>query len=318
MAYEALAGDQDADVRRALMLAPTLPDQVWAKLLDDPDTSVRTSAMISLAPSRADIAARLARVASPRALCVAAFTRSRFADLATDPDPEIRQAIAANRHTPHDLLLALGHDPDPSVRLAAALNPELSDQERDGIDYDGGPRDDLRPPSWWSGCLDDLTLMRRAAGSTHRGLRRAAAYSPWLPADLVTRLAADEDFVVRLILAEHHPDAPGELLLATAIESPFVTRFDQIHHRNFPREGLAHRVASSPDPAVRLLAVLDPEAPPSLIEALSEEFPTSAASSDPRLPLARVLALYADSRTRPVAAANPLLPVELMLEILGP
>ncbi|GAA1301384.1 hypothetical protein Psi02_28610 [Planotetraspora silvatica] len=43
----------------------------------------------------------------------------------------------------------------------------------------------------------------------------------------------------------------------------------------------------------------------------------SNASCDPRLPMDRVLELYADDETAPVAAQNPLLPVEKMLEILN-
>ncbi|MGP3954853.1 hypothetical protein ACTWPT_02555 [Nonomuraea sp. 3N208] len=321
-AYEVLATDEDAAVRQALTQAPRLPDHLLQALLDDPHPAVRRSAALRLAPCRPDLAAALLDDPTVPAwrhddlLSAAALPRTRFAHLAATPDAGVRAAVAANRHVPHDVLLLLGHDPDPSIRLAASMNPLLSEQERAAIDYSVGPHDRVRPPSWWFSHLDDLQLMRQAADSAHLGLRRAAAYSPFLPPDLLTRLATDADFIVRLLLAEHHPDAPGELLLSTTIESEFVTKYDLVHHANFPRAGLAARVASSPDPRTRLLAVLDPTAPSALIRTLSEEFPLSSASSDPRLPVDRVLALFADPRTAPVAAQNPVLPEAKMLEIL--
>jgi hypothetical protein len=322
-AYEALASDEDAGVRQALTEAPRLSERLWQILLTDPDLTVRRSAVLRLAPRRPDLAAALVDDPSVAGwnrealLSAAALPCDRFVRLANDREADVRAAVAANRYLPHDVLLMLCHDPEPSVRLAASMNPLLTEEERATVDYTVGPHDRVRPPAWWFGCLDDLRLMRQAAESAHLGLRRAAAYSPYLPPDQLTRLAGDEDFIVRLLIAENHPDAPGELLLSTTIESEFVTKYDQIHHPNFPHAGLAARVASSPDPRTRLLAVFDPTAPASLIEALSREFPLSNASCDPRLPLDRVLELYADDETAPVAAQNPLLPVEKMLEILN-
>ncbi|MFC0550510.1 hypothetical protein ACFFHJ_06400 [Planotetraspora thailandica] len=322
-AYEVLISDEDAGVRQALTDTPRLPEHLWQILLADPDPAVHRSAMLRLAPQRPDVAAAL--VDDPSVpdwyqgtlLSAAALPSDRFVRLASDPNIDVRAAVAANRYLPHDLLLALGHDPEPSVRLAASMNPLLTEEERATIDYTIRPHDRVWPPAWWFDCLDDLRLMRQAAESAHLGLRRAAAYSPYLPPDQLTRLAGDDDFIVRLLIAENHPDAPGELLVSTTIESQFITKYDQIHHRNFPHAGLAARVASSPDPHTRLLAVFDPTAPASLIEALSREFPSSNASRDPRLPLDRVLELYADDETAPVAAQNPLLPMEKMLEILN-
>jgi hypothetical protein len=74
-------------------------------------------------------------------------------------------------------------------------------------------------------------------------------------------------FIVRLLLAENHPDASGDLLLSTTLESTFVTQLD---HRNFPRTGLTH-LAHSPQPVARALVALDRDAPAELIERLSHD-----------------------------------------------
>lgn len=321
-AYEVLVTDEDEDVRLALTGAFRLPDHLWPVLLDDPSPRVRLFAQLRLAPRDPDLAATLLDDPAVSGwhrgnlLSQAKLPRDRFASLAADPSAEVRAAIAANRLLPHDLVTALGRDPEPSVRLAASMHPCLSEQERAEIDYTVGPRDRVQTPPCWSSQSDDLDLMRQAATSAHLGLRRAAARSRHLPQDLVAFLAADEDFIVRLLLAESHPNAPAELLLSTTIESEYITKYDQVDHPNFPRIGLAARVASASDPHTRLLAVLDPTAPAALIEALSREFPRSHASADPRLSLERILALLADPSTAPIATQNPALPVAKMQEII--
>ncbi|WP_207400260.1 hypothetical protein, partial [Actinomadura fibrosa] len=212
----------------------------------------------------------------------------------------------------------LAADPAAEVRLAVSLRPELTEAERAAIDYRIGPRDRPRPPPWFRDRLGDAELLRRCATSAHVGLRRLAAHSPHLPADLVTLLAADGDFTVRALLAEHHPGAPGELLLAVTLESRHPARFERLGHPNFPHAGLA-RLAGSPDPVARMLAIRDPAASAEVVERLSrdgEPRVRAAAAGDARLPVARLLELLDDPAAARSAAGNPGLPEPSMRRIL--
>ncbi|HEY8480150.1 MAG TPA: hypothetical protein VIL71_10005 [Spirillospora sp.] len=315
----ALAADPDAAVRlSALQTWPDPPEDVVDAALEDPDPRLRWLAMRLACHRRPELAAPLLATGRASAASTVPLTREQALELCRDPRPAIRAAAAANPCLPPDLVDVLAGDPEHEVRLAVSLRPELSEEQRAAIDYHVGPQDRLHPPEWLWTRLDDLGLMRRFATSAHAGLRRFAAHSPHLPADLVRLLARDEDFVVRLLLSEHHPDPPGDLLLAMALESPFVTRVDRACHPNLPREGLA-RLAGSPDPAARVLALRDPALGPGEVERLSRDADPAvraAAARDPRLPPARLLELLDDPDAAGSAARNPALPESSMKRIL--
>ncbi|HEU5028450.1 MAG TPA: hypothetical protein VFV01_26295 [Spirillospora sp.] len=315
----ALAADPDARVRRgALLTWPDPPDAIVDAALDDPDPQVRRTAVSLAARRRPEVAAPLLAAGDPDAVARVPLDPGQAAAFCRDGRDAVRRAVAANPSLPPDLVAVLADDPEHEVRLAVSLRPELTEEQRAAIDYRVGPEDRLRPPRWFWDRLDDLDLMRRYATSAHTGLRRFAAYSPHLPPDLVARLAGDEDFVVRLLLSEKHPDPPGELLLSVALESPFITRLDRTGHPNFPREGLA-RLADADDPVARILALRDPELPARDVERLSrdgEPGVRAAAARDARLPEPRLLELLDDPEAAGSAARNPGLPVPAMKRIL--
>ena len=215
-------------------------------------------------------------------------------------------------------MAALATDPSPYVRLAVSMRPELSEEERAAIDYHVAPEDRLTPLAW-AYTTTDPDLLRRCVHSAHVGLRRSSACNPHLTADLVTALAADDDFAVRLLLCENHAGVPGELVLRTYLEARVITRSDLLHHPSFPRAGLA-RLADSANWDARKLVALDPAASATLIERLShDEHPTvrSWMAGDRRLSRDRLVELFDDPQTTEAAAANPNLPVDLMERILA-
>lgn len=314
-----LAADPDPKVRRnALQMWRHPPQHVVDAALGDPDPDVRRQAMLHGYQRRPELVPPLLAAGCEGVASDAVLDRAQAAALSRHERPRMRAAVAANPCLPADLVTRLAADPDEDVRLAVSLRPELTEAERAAIDYRVGPKDRLRPPRWFRERLDDSGLLRRCATSGHVGLRRFAAHSPHLPADLLALLARDDDFAVRALLAEHHPDAPGDLLLAVTLESAHAARFERLRHPNFPHAGLA-RLAGSPDPVARMLTIRDPGASAAVIERLSrddEPRVRAAAAGDARLPVARVLELLDDPAAARSAAGNPGLPVRSMRRIL--
>lgn len=226
-------------------------------------------------------------------------------------------AIAGNPSLPPDLVARLAVDPDPRVRLQVSARPELSESERAAVDYTVGAEDRLSTLGWVWERREDAEFLRRCATSAHTWLRRSAAVCPGLPADAVELLAQDDDFAVRLLLAEFHPEPPPELLLDLYLNGTHRAVGMLVTRPGFPAAGLAERLGDSPDPRARRLALRDPGLKPELLDRLSRDSRTRhAAAGDPRLPVARIRELLADPDTAGAAAANPALPPEDMRRLL--
>ncbi|WP_406739213.1 hypothetical protein OG365_35105 [Streptomyces sp. NBC_00853] len=226
-------------------------------------------------------------------------------------------ALAANPTLPPDLVARLAVDPDPGVRLAVSARPELSESERAAIDHTVDAEDRLGTLDWVWKRREDAEFLRRCARSAHTWLRRSAAVCPGLPADAVELLAGDQDFAVRLLLAEFHPKPPPELLLDLYLNGTHRAVGMLVTRPGFPAAGLAARFGDSPDPERRRLALRDPDLEPELLDRLSRDPDTRAAAArDPRLPVSRIRELLADPDTEAAAAANPALSPEDMRRLL--
>jgi hypothetical protein len=314
---EMLAADPDPAVRMCLIdVWSWLSDNTKAALLSDPDPEVRLAAGEWERPARV-IESEFGH--SRGELARAVLARPVAERLARARDAGMRATVAADPGLPDDLVAELAADPDPEVRLAVSQRPGLTEEQRAVIDYTDDPERFFRPLDWVIDACDDESIMRRCATSAHPALRRSAAHCPHLPADLVQALAVDDDFLVRLFLAENHPDPPGELLLRTVLEFEGYTQGKMWRHPNFPRAGL-RRFAASSDARERALVTMDPHAPAGMIESLSHDPDLKVrrtAAADARLPLPRLLELLADDETALAAASNPALPVETMDDILN-
>ncbi|MEU0525492.1 hypothetical protein [Streptomyces niveus] len=227
--------------------------------------------------------------------------------------------LVRNPTFPADLAARLADHENPEVRLAVSARPELSEAERAAIDWEVGPEDRLGTLRWVWDARDDAEVLRRCATSAHTWLRRSAAVCPGLPDDCVQLLAGDEDFAVRLLLAEFHPQAPPELLLDLYLQWTHRAVGMLTANERFPAAGLAARFARAADPRARALAVRDPDATPELVERLSRDPDArvrEAAALDPRLPVRRVVELLEDPEVGSSAATNPALPVAEMVALL--
>jgi hypothetical protein len=134
-----------------------------------------------------------------------------------------------------------------------------------------------------------------------------------LPRDVVDLLAQDEDWVVRLFLAEHCAQAPADVLLEMVESWNGYSAARMVEHPNFPRHGVM-RYADDPNPFMRKLALLDPESTVELVERFSRD----ADSGVRRCALRdqRLSALLHDAATAARAAVNPAVPETVMQHLL--
>lgn len=283
-----LTAPAQPDERATIAGNPSLPPDVVVLLAADPDPEVRE---------------RIARRPDLQ-------PTQRHA-LVVDPDPEVRGTVAYHPDLGPAERRALAVDPDPKVRLAVSVHPALTEEERARIDYEVPT--DCRFGFRFVPVLPqqhrDPEDIRRKALSGHPMLRREAAEDRELPADLVARLAEDDDLGVRVLLAQNHPDAPPALLLRGFLEYTGPERENLITRPNFPRTGLA-ALADHEDPQVRALVARDPNTPPATVERLTRDPDPdvrAALARHPNLPRPRLAELLDDEELAHAAAANPAL-----------
>jgi hypothetical protein len=346
----ALAVDADPQVRR--LATPRawahLDDSARTTLLADPDPDVRAEAALehhrSVPLSGADFDGLPDDRRRQEAARTCALTPALAESLCRTADSDLRSAVAGNPLLAPDLVAVLGQDPEHDVRWQVALRPDLTEDARSRIPVDLDPKAYHRPLSWVLDQQHDAEAMRRCAGSSHLLVRRSAACATDLPPDVVEVLAHDQDFVVRLFLAENCAQAPAEVLLEMWQSWNGTSAARMVEHPNFPRQG-ALRYADHPDPAMRRLSLDDPEATAELVEQFSRDADSGvrrralrderlsaasvirllddpdcgirdAAAGDPRLPAHVLATALLDAATAAAAAANPALPESVMHRLL--
>ncbi|WP_424709760.1 PE-PGRS family protein [Kitasatospora acidiphila] len=352
--YDQLAGDPSARVRAELALHPDLPagqlaalaadpdpkvrcvaaPRAWVALDEpvraalladpDPDAEVRAEAVLrqheTTPLSAADFAALPADRYRERATAACLLSRELAESLVRGTDSRTRSIVATNPLIAPELVAVLAADPAHEVRWPVSLRPDLTEEERARIPVEIEPRMRHAPLKWVLAQHHDADAMRRCAASAHVLVRRSVACATNLPADVADRLAHDEDYAVRLLLAEHCAQAPAEVLLEMWQTWQGYSAARLVEHPNFPREHtLSH--AEHPNPAMRQLALDDPESTPELVEWFSRD-PADAvrrrALRDPRLSAASVIRLLDDPHggIRSDAAADPRLPVRVLIALL--
>lgn len=237
--------------------------------------------------------------------------------LARDPDPHVRERVAARADLDPALLAELAQDPDDTVRTRALLQPlPRAWPECGAIDrIIGHSAESIGPvgemliepeTSWYESC----------AASTHPLLRQVAATCPRLPEELVHRLADDHDADVRHLLAYNHPLAPPKIILdafiATPRQRPYLLTLPRL-----PRTGL-HHLLDHDDPDIRALAAADTSLAQPPVHLLADPEPRvrRAAAANPLLPLDLISSLLDAPEHAEGAAANPNLPAERLHELL--
>ncbi|WP_405533768.1 HEAT repeat domain-containing protein (plasmid) [Streptomyces avidinii] len=346
-----LATSSEARLRYVAIGLPGLPDETRLALAEDPDPRVRAHAIGSWSWPRLRPEVRAAaeancdprvREAVERASRIDVSLPTTLADFLAEPDERrrdeaayrapvdadlavhlvahdetsLRRGAVRNPHVPAALALTLAADPEPSVRFALSLRADISEEQRSAIDYTV-PEGRYGAPAWVEDRFGDPDALRKLSASSHVLLRRAVTCAPELPGDVVERLAADEDYFVRLMLCEND-HAPHELLVEMFADWKGLSWGMLASRRNFARPGLA-RFADAPNYRLRLAALSDPQATPELVERLShdpDDIVRGRAAGDPRLPHARLVELLGSDCMPYTAACNPALPAPLMHQLL--
>lgn len=326
-AGSALARHPDRGIRRQLTENPSLGLDALAVLAKDPSPIVKTMALESirqrdralhraLAPEPHDPGA--AGDTPPQPGPPGPLTRAEARALAASPDGYARAEAAWDERVPQDIALGLASDPDDRVRLYLSMREDLSEEQRAAIPYTV-PDGYHKVPGWLAELAKDPEASAGYARSGHVLIRRSVARARHLPAEAVALLAGDEDFFVKLTLAEYCDDAPHELIIEMFTSWDGLKWAFLVKRPNFTRNGMAADFAADPNPRLRWAALYDPTASPELVEALSHD-PDSAvypwAVSDPRLPLARLHEALGLPDTALAAARNPALPEAVMHKLL--
>ncbi|MFH9353142.1 hypothetical protein [Kitasatospora sp. NPDC017646] len=316
---EALLADPDPAVSEAARESHRTLDPVAMEAdLPERDCHYRALLLVNYAVSPAVAERCLAQGRNLWALASNRHTPGNVvARLARDSDPEVRERVAARADLDPGLLAVLTEDPDETVRTRARLQPlPRTWPQRAALDRAVGHTAECVGPVGEMFLEPEASWYEACAASEERLLRRVAATYARLPGESLRRLAADPDPEVRHLLALNHPLAPPAIVLDAFIAVP--------RHRPYlltlarlPRTGLGHLLDHA-DAEVRALAAADSSLAEPPVRLLSDSDPgvRRAAAANPLLPPELLSSLLEDPESAEGAAANPSLPVARLHELL--
>lgn len=304
----ALAADPEWTVRVAACRRawPHLSKETRHKLLGDPSGKVRAEALLRHHQDHP----------MPRSVFLAADFASDTAYGVPGPCRDDLPSGARTRGTPGpprrarrapflagspgldpDLVALLGRDQDESVRFAVSTRPDLTEEQRAGIDIDFDPRLHHYPLDWVTDLHDDPAALRRLAASAH------PSYAAASPAPSVFRRTSwnSSPGTRTASCSSSSPSpattrpptcccgcgsgGPGASAPRPPARPPELPRHDLLRH------------ADDPNPRMRQLALDDPESTSELVERFSRDPDDEVryrAAKDPRLTVASAVRLLDD------------------------
>ncbi|MFJ4185057.1 hypothetical protein [Kitasatospora sp. NPDC089509] len=323
---EALLADPDPEVSKAARRRARNLDPVPMEAdLPEEDCHGRTLLLRNYAISQAVAERCLAEQRDLLSLAANPYTPADIvARLARDPDPKVRRRVAARADLDPALLADLAEDPDEAVRTRARVQPHPRTRwQCVAIDQVVGLATECTTHTFC--CVGPVGAMfgeqgagwyEECAVSPEPLLHRVAASYAWLSGESVRSLAAHPDPLVRHLLALNHPLAPPAIVLdafvAVPRQRPYLLTLSRL-----PRTGLGHLLDHA-DPEVRALAAADHGLAEPPVRLLSDPDPLvrRAAAANPLLPVELVSSLLDDPELAEGAAANPVLPAERLHRLL--
>ncbi|WP_125798808.1 hypothetical protein [Amycolatopsis sp. WAC 01416] len=334
-----LATHADPKIRAALGRAwdYDMPEDIRRALLADPDPAVRESvAGYPHGDAPKDLHQRLLADEATRASVASYATLSReiAEELVATDNEELRAEVAKNPTLPTDLLDRLAEDPSGYVQAHVILRQDLPEDRRRELhralcSAATGPWSaesfaltvlNANDVPW----VRKLPLAERLAylDSPIHCFRAAVAASPDLPPEVVAALHDDKDVGIRRLVARR-PDTPGEVLerlVAQHGEHP-KHRPLIVEHSNFPPEAFI-RFASHSDPRRRSIALKGPDLPLEILAELATDpdgHVREGVAGHLKTPpeILRALIEDRDLGVCAAAGANPSLPRQVMLDLLG-
>ncbi|MFD7455907.1 MULTISPECIES: hypothetical protein [unclassified Streptomyces] len=250
-----------------------------------------------------------------RALRNPATPAAAVVGFAEHPSPVLRSLLAARPDLPPPVYRRLAHDSSPAVRAELAENPAIDEALIRALAEDPGHDVRRRLAHHPRVPLDVLAELADATRIGPTSLPRVVAASP----SEVEELAASPNPTLRMFVAARR-DLPPEIrdalaedpdakVLASIAAHPGLSesRLRAMTGRHGAR--VIARVAANPDASPALLHDLARHRPP-VPKALRE------IARHPAAPASALLACLADPRARPVAAAHPALPPQVVVDLL--
>jgi hypothetical protein len=238
------------------------------------------------------------------------------ARLVDHPSALLRELVAAREGLPQQVYARLAADPVPMVRATLAKNPSIDETLIRRLAEDRG-HDVQRSLAHHPGL--PLDVLAQLAGSTKLGsplLPRIAAAMPAEVADLAT--AADPTLRMLVALRRDLPDAIRDTL-ARDCDAKVLKAIA-------PHPGLTEAqllaMIDRHGPRVAAKAATNPDATASVLERLTRQ-PASARKAfreiarHPKASPPALLACLADPQARPIAAARPELPSNVIVDLLA-
>ncbi|MEW2407948.1 hypothetical protein [Streptomyces griseoviridis] len=242
--------------------------------------------------------------------------RPAYELLARDPDPRVRADLADNPGIDARLIRSLAADPDPEVLGRLARHPCLP---LDLLPRLAGLRGLGRSPL---PCLDSATRpeITALAASAHPGVRMVVARRRDLPDDVRDALARDPDAKVVNAVAPH--PGLGEGQLTAMVERHGVRVVVKVAENPGASPALLLSLAAHRPPVPKVLRVIarHPHATaPVLLACLTDLDGRRVAAARAGLPVSALVELLADgdASVREAAAANPVLPVAVMRQLVA-
>ncbi|MET9043659.1 hypothetical protein ABZX34_12425 [Streptomyces sp. NPDC004362] len=233
--------------------------------------------------------------------------------------PDFRAAVAANPTLSAEYVADLAHDPDNQVRAAVVARCGLDPALRESIPVDYNDRSS-ETVGWL--LTENLSEQEQLAfaRSRHQIFRKTLALRADLSEEVVEILARDESFAVRLFVCERQSNAPGWLLTQIVEQWTSYSRWDMLRHKNFPADA-ATRLACSDKPHDRAVAAAHPGLSADTLETLladDDDTVRGRAATNPAVPADRLIELLgsADSVIAAGAAANRVLSVVTMRQMV--